>query len=121
MPRSREAHLMARRLSRLLVLFVTVLTLSVLTPLAAYAGQGCTTLWTPSGKGHANMCKTWDSNGDGTYEVHYWGTAYGSIRADIYIDGYIETISYGGGFEGIIAKARKVYFRACNGGCAAWW
>ena len=59
---------MRRRLARFLVPFVAVLSLSVLIPSAALAGEGCTTLWTPSGSGHAAVCKTWDSRGDGTYD-----------------------------------------------------
>ena len=115
---------MRRRLARFLVPFVAVLSLSVLIPSAALAGEGCTTLWTPSGSGHAAVRKTWDSRGDGTYDGEYWGTTYGgNIRVDVYIDGSIETVANrpNQSFTGVYGRARKVYLRVCNGGCSAWW
>ncbi|MGW1762108.1 hypothetical protein [Streptomyces mirabilis] len=79
---------------------------------------GCTTLYTPNG-GNANVCKTWYSNGDGTYD--------GTWRIKSKTSGVI-VIGLADGTPGELQPSgpyydvAEFYMAACKSGqCSDWW
>ncbi|MGY0236757.1 hypothetical protein [Longispora urticae] len=89
---------------------------------AGLLGGGCTTLSAPGG-GTAHVCRTWNANGDGTY----WGElSVDSASSRVYTqasrDGSVVQVS-GRGQNGYVQYNgyKKVYQRACNTSCGAWW
>jgi hypothetical protein len=91
-----------------------------LTPVAAHAASGCTTLYDPRG-GHSYVCKSWTADSGGYYHGTY---SIGVTTSYTYVqkseDGRVTTIGSGGSYSHV----KKFYLRACDSlgsGCSAWW
>src|SRR4051812_26465349 len=81
-----------------------------LTPAAAHAASGCTTLYDPRG-GHAYVCKTWIADGGGYYHGK-WSvgvtTSYTAVQRSE--DGSVHDAGSGGKYSHV----KKFYLRACD-------
>ncbi|GAA0713958.1 hypothetical protein GCM10010199_13400 [Dactylosporangium roseum] len=91
-----------------------------LTPAAAYAASGCTTLYDGRG-GHSYVCKSWIADGGGYYHGTYSiGVTTSYTYVQKYEDGRVSTIGRGGSYSHV----KRFYLRACDSlgsGCSAWW
>jgi hypothetical protein len=103
-----------------LVAVVAATATIALTPVAAQAASGCTTLYDGRG-GHAAVCKSWIADGGGYYHGTYSiGVTTSYTYVQKYVDGRVTTIGSGGSYSHV----KKFYLRACDSlgsGCSGWW
>jgi hypothetical protein len=114
----------------------TVSPAGTVTPLSS----SCTTLHVQKGYGHAYVCKSWYSNGDGTYQGYLKGTTYHAgapsnrtVEVDADLDGnkfqMDETFSTDTWGPTHYGDYKKVQLRVClhrlgasgESFCSGWW